>query len=118
MPSYTRPQYDPSQFQDPQNQAYAVLGSICGPEVAAAFARYYGKNISPDQIMQVARQYGLWSAQTGMHGPQAQKMLLDKLGIPTQFSPEVNLNAINQSSASGSNSRCVYAWTLLFPAGL
>lgn len=101
MPSYTRPQYDPSQFQDPQNQAYAVLGSICGPEVAAAFARYYGKNISPDQIMQVARQYGLWSVQTGMHGPQAQKMLLDKLGIPTQFSPEVNLNAINQSLQAG-----------------
>lgn len=98
---YTRSQFDPSQFQQQQNQAYAVLEAICGPEVAAAFARYYGRNISPDEIVNTARQYGLWSVQTGMHGPASQKALLDKLGIPAQYSPEVNQNAIQQTLAQG-----------------
>jgi hypothetical protein len=101
MPDYTTYQLDPKQFTQAQNQAYAVLEAICGPEVALAFARYYGKNISPDQIVNTARDFGLWSTQTGMRGPQAQKALLDKLGIPAQFSPEVNQGAIQQAIAQG-----------------
>lgn len=101
MPDYTRAQFDPTQFQEAQNKAYSVLAAICGPEVAMAFARYYGKAISPDQIVNAARDFGLWTAQTGMRGPQAQKALMDKLGIPAQFSPEVNQNAIQQALAEG-----------------
>jgi hypothetical protein len=101
MPDYTSPQFDASQFSDPQNKALSVLSAICGPEVALAFSRYYGKNISPDFVLKTARDYGLWSVNSGMHGPQAQQMLLKNLGIPTEYSPEVNFAAIQEKLASG-----------------
>ena len=101
MPNYTSRQFDASKYSEAQNRAYAVLETVCGPEVAMAFARYYGKNIDPDDIINTARSYGLWSAQTGMRGPAAQKALLDRLGIPVQYSPEVNQNAIQQALAQG-----------------
>lgn len=101
MPDYTSAQFDASKYNEAQNRAYATLAAVCGPEVAAAFARYYGKSISPDQIVNTARQYGLWTAQSGMRGPQAQKALLDQLGIPVQFSPEVNSAALQQAMAQG-----------------
>src|SRR5215467_6182559 len=101
MPDYTRPQFDASQFNDAQNQALSVLASICGPEVALAFARFYGKDLNPDQVMNVARTYGLWSVQSGMHGPQAQSTLLKALGIPADYAPQVNFAAIQNQIASG-----------------
>lgn len=102
MPTnYTSKQFDASKYSEAQNQAYQVLAAVCGPEVAAAFGRFYGKNIDPDDIVNTARQYGLWTAQSGMRGPQAQKALLDRLGIPTEYSPEVNLNAVNDKLLHG-----------------
>src|SRR5215471_12201381 len=101
MPDYTRSQFDPSQFSNAQNQALSVLSAICGPEVALAFARFYGQNINPDQVMNVARTYGLWSVQSGMHGPQAQATLLRTLGIPAEYAPEVNFAAIQDRVNSG-----------------
>jgi hypothetical protein len=98
---YTSAQFDASKYSEAQNRAYAVLAAVCGPEVAAAFARYYGKSVSPDQIVNTARQYGLWSTQTGMHGPQAQKALMDQLGIPVQFTPEINSAALQQAMVEG-----------------
>jgi len=98
---FTSAQFDASKYSEAQNRAYAVLSAVCGPEVAAAFARYYGKSIDPDDIVNTARTYGLWTAQTGMRGPQAQKKLLDTLGIPVQFSPEVNVGALQQAMAEG-----------------
>lgn len=101
MPDYTTSQFDPNQFSDPQNKALAVLSAICGPEVALAFSRYYGNNISPDYVLKVARDYGLWSVNSGMHGPAAQQAMLRQLGIPTDYSPEVNFAAIQERLASG-----------------
>src|SRR4030095_13257140 len=101
MPDYTVSQFDTKQFTEAQNQAYAVLSAICGPAVAVAFARFYGKSLDPDTAVNIARQYGLWTQQTGMRGPAAQKALLDKLGIPVEYSPEVNFAAIQEKLLQG-----------------
>ena len=101
MPDYTTYQFDKSQFTEAQNQALGVLSAICGPEVALAFARFYGKNLRPDDVVNTARNYGLWSVNTGMHGPQAQMQLLKTLGIPADYSPEVNFSAIQERVAQG-----------------
>lgn len=101
MPDYTSNQFEGAKYSEAQNRALAVLSATCGPEVAAAFSRFYGNNLDPDYVLQVARQFGLWSVQTGMRGPQAQAELLKRLGIPVQYSPEVNFATIQQRLASG-----------------
>lgn len=101
MVDYTGNQFDPNQFSLPQNKAYDILSTFCGPELALSLARYYGQNLTADRALEIAQQFGYYRRGVGMSGPQSQKALLDQLGIPVEYSSEVNLNAINEKIASG-----------------
>jgi|SRR5215831_41493 len=95
---YTISQFDTTQY----HQAYNVLAAICGPNVAEAFMKYYGSTkFTPDQIVNLAKDAGLWSANNGMFGPASEKALLDRLGIPVDFSPQININDLQQKVMNG-----------------
>jgi len=95
---YTISQFDTSKY----HQAYATLAAICGPNVAEAFMNYYGATkFSPDQIVNLARDAGLWSQQAGMFGPGSEKALLDRLGIPVDYSPTINLKDLQDKVLAG-----------------
>jgi soluble lytic murein transglycosylase-like protein len=99
MPDYTVSQFDTSQY----HQAYATLEAICGPNVAEAFQKFYGNStFTPDQIVNLAQEQGLWSQATGMHGPQAEEALLNRMGIPAQYSPTLNVQDLQNKVMSGS----------------
>ena len=70
---YTISQFDTTKY----HQAYATLSAICGPNVAEAFMNYYGATkFSPDQIVNLARDAGLWSQQVGMFGQEQKRVCL------------------------------------------
>jgi hypothetical protein len=96
---YTISQFDTTQY----HQAYGVLAAICGPNVAEAFEKYYGMTtFTPDQIVALAKDGGLWTEANGMNGPAAEKSLLDRMGIPVQYSPTIQLNDLISKVQSGS----------------
>lgn len=65
--------------------------AICGPVAAAAFARATGRNPSVAEALNIARDNGLWSFQTGMYGAGATIKLLERMGVPSQIgTPDKN----------------------------
>ena len=72
----------PNQFAIglPTDEALAA----CGPVAAIAFAQVYGRNPTPTEAMDLAKQSG-WTAEGGMNGIYNEKRLLDKLNLPNQL---------------------------------
>lgn len=69
----------------PADEAYAA----CGPMAAVAFAQAYGRNPTPQEAMDLAKQSG-WTAAGGMNGVGNQKRLLDKMGIPARLETNID----------------------------
>jgi len=81
----------PDQFHIglPADEAMAA----CGPVAAIAFAQVYGRNPTPAEAMDLARQSG-WTAAGGMNGISNEKRLLDKMGLPAQLEMGANWDHI------------------------
>lgn len=77
---------------DPQLSAAEQLAA-CGPTAAAAIA-----GISPRQALDTAKQLGLWDQANGMHGPQAEVALLNRLGI-NAHAEAVDWGKVNASAS-------------------
>ncbi|HEY1297081.1 MAG TPA: glucosaminidase domain-containing protein [Chloroflexota bacterium] len=73
----------------PTDEAMAA----CGPVAAMAFAQVYGRNPTPAEAMDLAKQSG-WTAAGGMNGISNEKRLLDKMGLPSQLEMGANWDHI------------------------
>src|SRR5258708_983516 len=62
------------------DEAYAA----CGPVAAVAFAQAYGRNPTPAEALELAKQSG-WTAGGGMNGIANEKRLLDKMQLPSRL---------------------------------
>jgi flagellar protein FlgJ len=67
--------------------------AACGPVAAIAFAQVYGRNPTPAEAMDLAKQSG-WTAAGGMNGISNEKRLLDKMGLPSQLEMGANWDHI------------------------
>ena len=67
--------------------------AACGPVAAIAFAQVYGRNPTPAEAMDLAKQSG-WTAAGGMNGIANEKRLLDKMGLPSQLEMGANWDHI------------------------
>lgn len=62
--------------------------SICGPILAQAMAKYYGKNIPLSEVMAAARKYG-WKPGAGMAGGESEARTLSEItGMPFYYKPK------------------------------
>jgi flagellar protein FlgJ len=73
----------------PADEALAA----CGPVAAIAFAQVYGRNPTPAEAIELAKQSG-WTVAGGMNGIANEKRLLDKLGLPSQLEMGANWDHI------------------------
>jgi hypothetical protein len=71
--------------------------AACGPVAAIAFAQVYGRNPTPAEALQLAKQSG-WTAEGGMNGISNEKRLLDKMGLPSQLEMGANWDHIRASA--------------------
>jgi flagellum-specific peptidoglycan hydrolase FlgJ len=62
------------------DEAYAA----CGPVAAVAFAQAYGRNPTPAEALELAKQSG-WTSGGGMNGIANEKRLLDKMQLPSRL---------------------------------
>jgi hypothetical protein len=69
----------------------------CGPVAAIAFAQVYGRNPTPAEAMQLAKQSG-WTPEGGMNGISNEKRLLDKMGLSSQLEMGANWDHIRASA--------------------
>src|SRR5262249_32846464 len=67
--------------------------AACGPVAAIAFAQVYGRNPTPAEAMDLAKQSG-WTVAGGMNGIANEKRLLDKMGLPAQLEMGANWDHI------------------------
>src|SRR6266849_3348865 len=67
------------------DEAYAA----CGPVAAVAFAQAYGRNPTPAEALELAKQSG-WTAGGGMNGIANEKRLLDKMQLPARLETGAN----------------------------
>jgi hypothetical protein len=89
----------PDQYGDARlsaDEAYAA----CGPAAAVAFARANGRNPTLREATDLAKKVG-WTPQAGMAGPASQKLLLDRLGVPSRLETAPDWGAIAADAGSG-----------------
>jgi hypothetical protein len=88
----------PNQFDSGLSTADAY--AACGPVAAVAFARSQGRNPTVQEAVELARQVG-WTPERGMAGPQSQKSLLDKMGVPSKLETGVDWAKVRADAESG-----------------
>lgn len=88
------------QFDDP-GISYADAVALCGPAAAASFARAYGRTPSLAESRQMAIDLGVWDRNTGMYGPDAQKRLLEGMGVPVRHEYGTDWARIAQEVQAG-----------------
>jgi flagellum-specific peptidoglycan hydrolase FlgJ len=88
------------QFENEAGLSAGDAYSACGPVAAAAFAKTYGRNPTPVEAMDLARQVG-WTGSAGMAGPASEQALLNRMGVSTHLTQGVDWDQVKQDAQSG-----------------
>jgi hypothetical protein len=93
------------QFEQEAGLSDSDAYTACGPVAAMAFAQTYGRNPSPTEAVQLARQVG-WSPGTGMAGVDSEAKLLQQMGVDVHVNyadPKSGLDwtAVQHDSSTG-----------------
>lgn len=89
----------PAQYND-QELSAAEANAACGPAAAVAFARAYGRNPTLAEATHMAAQVG-WNTEGGMNGVANEKVLMDRLGIPTHLEGQADWSKIGKDVSGG-----------------